>query len=483
MGIVAAGVTLLGVKLGGKSLELWYYILIGVLPALAVFCTLFFIFRPNSKKVARRLDEDYALEERVQTALQYSSQSGAVIELQRRNAEEILGSVTAAKGSYKRSPKNILAAYILPFVLVPIIALCVFVPAIAVPAKTEKPTPLSPPDPSDLPFVLTEAHKSGLNSLIDDVEASELSEGLKTKVTGYITDLISDLQAEDMTRGKMQTTVRNCIYDVNADITATDTYYRIASALKNGDLLNFAQAVTAGVGANKNFAFINYLQVEDFSENKVILVQQETAEKLAEFRAEFAVNIAEGAEDKISSAAADIAAALNGSNVSPTDGLYITVYDLSLKLSEIDSVTDQAIQADLDAVFEEFTAEFNEKLASQSYDIAMNEYICYRLEDLFGLEHEDFGYQDINPGTGDTGDGDDDDDQNHAGGYGPGDVIYGSDDLVYDPATGEYVPYGELFNYYYSTVLELMTSGNFTPEQQEIITKYYDILLKGFEAD
>ena len=51
--------------------------------------------------------------------------------------------------------------------------------------------------------------------------------------------------------------------------------------------------------------------------------------------------------------------------------------------------------------------------------------------------------------VGNSGGGDD---NSHGGGFGDGDQIYGSEDEVYDPVTGEYVKYGEILQRYYDIV-------------------------------
>ena len=71
------------------------------------------------------------------------------------------------------------------------------------------------------------------------------------------------------------------------------------------------------------------------------------------------------------------------------------------------------------------------------------------------------------------------DDTINSGGLGTGETIYGSDDLVYDPDTGTYRPYGEILDSYYAKVNELIVDGKLDDDVKKAAENYFGILYTG----
>ena len=89
-----------------------------------------------------------------------------------------------------------------------------------------------------------------------------------------------------------------------------------------------------------------------------------------------------------------------------------------------------------------------------------------------------------NGGTsGDPGDPDSGDGEDHRGGYGDGELEFGGDDMIFDPATGEYVKYGDLIAEYYRLMQEYLESADLTPEQKATVQNYFGILLSGSKTE
>ena len=65
------------------------------------------------------------------------------------------------------------------------------------------------------------------------------------------------------------------------------------------------------------------------------------------------------------------------------------------------------------------------------------------------------------------------------GGIGTG-TEYGSDDLVLDPYTNTYVPYGVVLERYYELMFGGLLSGDYTEEEKDAMDKYFAILYGGF---
>ena len=66
-----------------------------------------------------------------------------------------------------------------------------------------------------------------------------------------------------------------------------------------------------------------------------------------------------------------------------------------------------------------------------------------------------------------------------SGGLGTGDVIYGSNDLVFDPYTNTYRPYGEILNDYFAKANEQITDGKTSDEVSDAAEEYFGALFGG----
>ena len=55
--------------------------------------------------------------------------------------------------------------------------------------------------------------------------------------------------------------------------------------------------------------------------------------------------------------------------------------------------------------------------------------------------------------------------------------------MIFDPATGEYVKYGDLIAEYYRLMQEYLESADLTPEQKATVQNYFGILLSGSKTE
>ena len=54
---------------------------------------------------------------------------------------------------------------------------------------------------------------------------------------------------------------------------------------------------------------------------------------------------------------------------------------------------------------------------------------------------------------------------------------------MYDPDRGEYVAYGEILNGYYARVLEMVSDGRLSPEEEAYINRYFSLLFSGQDPE
>ncbi len=100
-GFLAVGAVLLAWKLGAFSLSagaaagICAGICVGV--AALIGLPLFFALRPSDEKIARRLDAEHGLNEKIQTMVEYGNREGEMVALQRADAAERLERLPAKK--------------------------------------------------------------------------------------------------------------------------------------------------------------------------------------------------------------------------------------------------------------------------------------------------------------------------------------------------------------------------------------------------
>ena len=148
-------------KLLGKVMNPFYYWIFGG-AALLVSLILYFVFTPSDKRLAKRLDAVYSLDEKVSTMVEFSDSDDEFAVIQREDAEEKLGSqpMRALKSTK-------LIAGVLAFV----IAAGSLVGSFLIPVKANSEAPIGE---FDKQWILT-----ALNELITIVEGAYIDDTLK----------------------------------------------------------------------------------------------------------------------------------------------------------------------------------------------------------------------------------------------------------------------------------------------------------------
>ena len=125
----------------------------------------------------------------------------------------------------------------------------------------------------------------------------------------------------------------------------------------------------------------------------------------------------------------------------------------------------------------------NAALFLQATNEEVEDDTIYSLLSIFGMKPSEVPEHIFNnpddPRAEDDYDEQDDIDHINSGGLGTGEMIFGSDDIIFDPNRGEYVPYGEVIKDYYARITELLVDGNLSPELEEALNDYFAILFNG----
>ncbi len=461
--LVLLGALLLGLSVGaavGSAVAILqkltaYGVDFGVAPlaALGAFAAVFLLYTvlrfPTERRLAKYYDEKFGLGERVRTMIAFRASDGEIHKEQRRDADEHLAS---AIGGSKPSAK------ILLHLIAPIIAAALVLVAILLPVHTEggDEPPVTDPD-----FNLSTWQEQALLDLIETVEASALHEEPKARVADELRSLLATLKTVKKVSA-MKSAVISTVTLVNKEINDHNEYDLIGEKMRgtvNPAVIRLGAAIASLRGT---------LVGEEFD----------------------AIESALSGESAYSQSAAissSVGSALSGSGAKADGALYAALLAFAAELdaiadsegtlsdTELSEATKSAIGHAKDAV--------SSALLLESTNESVRNTVVRRLLQIFGITEDELPVSERPKDTGaDGSDGDyddNDDEELNSGGLGSGDMIYGSDDTVYDPESGEYLTYGEVIDRYFAKVSEHFMDGNVPEELEELISAYFAALYNG----
>ncbi|MBO5363156.1 MAG: hypothetical protein J6A46_02390, partial [Clostridia bacterium] len=134
-------------------------------------------------------------------------------------------------------------------------------------------------------------------------------------------------------------------------------------------------------------------------------------------------------------------------------------------------------ESQIDGTFTGHSAAFNEALSQQIVNDETRDYVIRKLKEIFGLTDKEMpelsqDYVPSNVGSEDNGENE----KPGGGGLGTGEYNFPSDELVYDPATGEQVRYGVLLLDYYGRYETALAEGRIDPDLEKILQIYFDTI-------
>lgn len=429
------------------------YILVLMLSSVSVasiaFGLLFMILFPRNLKVAKRLDKELDLKQKVQTMIEYENVDTPMTNLQREDTLNILSNISLKKFVMKFS--------VFFFVLVGF-ASALGVTSIVVASIDD--TVYTPPVVEEPNYDLDNWTVRALLDLIEVVEASSIDNELKTPVVGNLNALLESLKTVEY-ESEMKTLVENVISDCSLRLDLINSNNEINTVFKTS-----SSSVVKDLGMHINA--LNVTNITNSIENLYVYLTGDSAtvlESLLEFDNDFRVLIKNSALDK-------------------EEALVSTLYKLAedLKACENASNLNESIAKAINNNKENII----NVVKQQSENKVIIEYVIEQLEIIFGLnETEDSGEFDpnnnnneqINPTEppkltdGET-----------PGGYGYGEVLLGSDDIMFDIEKGS-VEYGEVIAKYYGDLIGKFNDGTLPEEYKEFFDKYFDILFGLIEEE
>lgn len=177
--------------------------------------------------------------------------------------------------------------------------------------------------------------------------------------------------------------------------------------------------------------------------------------------------------------ATGITQSLTQSQVDGENEVCIALLAFAVKLAALTEVSED-ILAPLMAEAEEA---LNSALFIQATNQEIEDDTIYTLLSIFGMKASEVPEHIFNDPDDPRGEEDyepdDDLDHIHAGGLGSGEMIFGSNDTIYDPDREAYVTYGEVIKDYYAKISELLVDGKLPAELEDALNDYFAILFNG----
>lgn len=441
-GLIGLAAVIAGFKLFGREADWFYYLICLGLGAVAS-AILYFVFMPSDRRLAKKLDSLYSLDERVSTMIELKNETGGLSELQRQDAESALSQSPIREFKSKR-----FVAGLIVFCL----SVSLTVGAFILPTKADDGE--IPIDEFNRQWLLT-----AIDELVSTVEIAYIDEGLKTASLCELRDLRAFIEGAELL-SEMKSEAIDAVIGINAALKSVNSAEEIGKALSES--------------SNEKIKQLGK-EMSDLSGSGTRKALESLGKEISKSTADEAGFIAD-----------ELNARLTSSGVRTDDAVYIQFRAL-IACAKSD-------HSDADDEFEEAGKTLSTSVLMQSVNRATMDVVVARLCNLFGITEDDV--KTVDPETEieirdpshkeetpeDT-EGKEPDVDIGTGGLGTGETVYGSDDLIFDPDTGTYRPYGDVINEYFAKVNEYITDGKVSEEMASALEEYFAILFGGAKND
>lgn len=472
--VTAASIPVMVYTLMDKSVP-WLWVILGaVLLGGLTFLGILLCLYPFNKRLARALDKTMGGGEKVQTMVEFAESDEEMKVLQRKDTEERLNSVPSSVYQFKHVWQCIAAAC-LAFVTLAGAMIVSFLPK-DTGGGGNGGGDSSQNQPQDEAFEFTEFQETALRQLIEYVQKSEMAQGLKDSTVAQLEGLIGDLPVAT-TRNEMLEKVNAVITSVDEAVENVNNGFDLATTMtQTGQPLVGKLGNAVGAVELDRFATFYNECADGF---KPFTKRQEGVEpRNGTGEDEFS----EGklAENNITQFSIALTSALVASKVDPADPLYQAIKNLHDKLFRLRAAIHYYAEGtwanEIEKLFNECAAPFTVALSAEIANDETRDYVIRKLKEIFGLSNEEAPETSKDFVAVYTEDDEQGDDEIHSGGLGTGDYNFPSDELIYNPATGEHIRYGELLAEYYNRYTDALQKGEIDEELEMILQAYFDLL-------
>lgn len=440
------------------DLPLLWCILGGAGLGVLTFAVLLLCLYPFPKKLARRLDKEMGMGEKVQTMLEFSESTDDMAQLQRQDTERRLSETPKKVFRFKPVWQCIVTAAL---------AVSMVGAAIVVPVKADEggggDSSTGPVTTVETPFEVTNFQLTALRQLIEHVQESDMQAAPKATSVHALELLYADISDIEY-RKDMVALVSSTMMTVDNAVEAVNSGFELATALEGVEHLQ-VKKLSRAIGA---------VELERFTS-----FYADTAEGFKDFAT---------ANETISSFSVALTTGLAAAGVPADDALYLAIQAFHAKVVElipnIQYYTETSWPVRVDTLFGDCSAAISSALSVQIENDQERDYIIRKLKEIFGLIDTEMPQlsKDFVSSVEGNGDEDKDEEQGGDGGLGDGDYNFPSDELVLDPDTGEQVRYGELLAKYYNRYLAALQEGKIDPNLEKLLQSYFDLLSKTEKA-
>ena len=448
LGLISFSVPFLYYKTKGIEYNLLYLILISIGVCLVTFGLLFLILKPNDVKVAKRLDKELKLNEKVQTMIEYKDKDELMISVQREDTLNILS---------KTSIKNISMKFGILFFIIIILSMSLTVTSLVIPGYEEPEhvhefidgvCSCGKFEEVEPDYNLDNWTVKAILELIEEVKKSSMNDELKQKYISKLNSLITDLETVELEKD-VKALVESTIKYIEVELDKVNTNNEVYTILKE---------------SNFNVILQIALQINLLKPNELKLLLESVIITIS------------GSSPAINELRPEFLDLLTESNLDKEDNLYkalVTYADAINNCADKDPSVDvndrviEAVRNNLQPIVDEITYQAeNKRVAVVVID---------GLEAIFKLNDVEIEDSEIDKLPGNDEDDNKQNNQSGQGGLGTGDYLFGSDDLFFDPEKG-IIKYGDVYFEYYGDLLSKFEDGTLPEELREFFDYYFGIL-------
>ena len=444
LGLLISSILVLTYKQLGLEYDILLFVLCSVGVFLVSFIVSFIILKPNDIKVAKRIDKQMNLKEKISTMLEYEDKEGYIITKQREDAADKLNNLSVKK------IKMHFNKYLL---ILPLIVLPFCLTSILVDSKFEETKPPIEEPISGDPYII-EQIKDLIREVNEDVN---LMYPVKEAYVLHLEGLIEAIDVADISRAKEVEAVNLTITNISLSSSILNSIDDISLALSNS---NLAEAHVLGTAlASYDSERINSAleDIRSYLNSPSARQRQLNYEEL----------INDGFQ------------LVDNERLDADDELYVEFTNLKNNLAEAITAT-TTYYSDLENVINNAKKTFEEAVIRQVETLYMANYLEERLIAIFELPNND---EPINPPVPNPPSGDEEPtDPDNGGGGGHGDTIYAGDDIFYDPDEG-LVPYYEVIAKYSAYIEGLVQDGVISEELANYYIEYFNNLYEVDEGE
>lgn len=414
-------------------------------------------------KVAKRLDEQLGLHERVQTMIAFRNKSGAIYEMQRDNANADLDKTPNKNLAMKFSFMN--------FILTIFAAVSISTSTVIPERKPVHESPIIEVGGIDYTDKIDQIKDWLSNTDIDEELKAKLEETLQK-----IQEILDSLQMADAQKveaiDKLLAEIRdeiniNYSKEIGFCLMKFERLYKLGFSIYNQDqeLLNIAmQEMMNDIGDSMSICYSYIKDIEaalSDAVNNYHVDRNDKMYKLVENLMQSLYEIYNEAE-------------LNGAPQLPEKLVEDVFYDTTIKITDVQKV---------EIAIGEFTDFINDITAGLEPEEPAG-------DNELPPDEEEYVYQPISGDDGDEsfdkefiiGSAKEDATGGYGAGIGMGDVTVAKNEKVYDPITNSFVSYGDIIKadgYYATYILNGLTDGNMPEDIEAYIYQYYMQLYYG----